>query len=474
LNVSGAVRLEVATPRIEKYNRQSTVDLQKENPATETEGAMVVAGADGQSRGFQPLRVTLEPSASVAWTPAGKDTTVVRANYSRSYSGIGLSGGQWATQAFNAYPVYISPNLQLEPAVTLSEGLPAPPIAPNTDPSALNGLWADLVDMTDRLPRIQYADVSLQKQLPGDVVLTSGLYHQDGKNMLVGSEGANVNAIPLEALQYRDQLNEESFRSTLRPYPQYLGFNLNDQYPVGRYKRDAGYLRLEKRTSGGLGLSAYYEFSKQMDDYSGPYGIQDVYNRDNNWSLTAGRSPHRVSLTYMYELPLGPTHGILAFTDWRRYLIEGWSLSGMSSLYSGEPLALRAQFNNTGKVIEGLTVNEVPGQDPEVAQKSPEAWFNAAAFVQPPDFTIGTVSRTHPTLRGPMSQNHDLSVNKRFTVAADQTVELSANAFNFINHANWADPDTVIGPANAPNANAGKIIESRGGRVIQVGLRFSF
>jgi hypothetical protein len=32
----------------------------------------------------------------------------------------------------------------------------------------------------------------------------------------------------------------------------------------------------------------------------------------------------------------------------------------------------------------------------------------------------------------------------------------------------------VIGPASAPNVNAGKIIGSKGGRVIQLGLRLSF
>jgi hypothetical protein len=32
----------------------------------------------------------------------------------------------------------------------------------------------------------------------------------------------------------------------------------------------------------------------------------------------------------------------------------------------------------------------------------------------------------------------------------------------------------LIGPASAPNVNAGKIIGSRGGRVIQVGMRLSF
>jgi predicted RNA-binding protein YlqC (UPF0109 family) len=43
-----------------------------------------------------------------------------------------------------------------------------------------------------------------------------------------------------------------------------------------------------------------------------------------------------------------------------------------------------------------------------------------------------------------------------------------------MNHANWNDPDNVIGSVTTPNLDAGKIIGSRGGRVIQLGLRLSF
>jgi len=53
-------------------------------------------------------------------------------------------------------------------------------------------------------------------------------------------------------------------------------------------------------------------------------------------------------------------------------------------------------------------------------------------------------------------------------------LEISAVGLNFLNHANWNDPDVMIGPASAPNANAGRIIGSRGGRVMQLGLRLSF
>jgi hypothetical protein len=295
-----------------------------------------------------------------------------------------------------------------------------------------------------------------------------------GRNLLLGNSGSNPNAIPLWALEYRDLLNNEAFKRNLRPFPHYQRFDVYSAWPEGKYRRDAVSCRVEKRTSGGLSLSASYEFSKQMDNYSGPYGVQDYYNRRNEWSLTSSNNPHRFSLTYMYELPMGPNKMFFAVTDWRRHLVEGWSLSGVSTVNSGEPLALRPQFNNTGGVVEALTVHAAPGVNPRVAKPGPERWFNPEAFLHPEDFTTGTLSRTHPQLRTPGSQNHDLSVNKRFPITTDRSFEFSMVGLNFINRANWADPDTIVGTAAAPNVNLGRSIESRGGRVIQLGLRFSF
>lgn len=131
-------------------------------------------------------------------------------------------------------------------------------------------------------------------------------------------------------------------------------------------------------------------------------------------------------------------------------------------------------FNNTGGVVDALNVNVVPGVDPHVPNPGPDLWFNPAAFAQPADFTIGNASRTSPTLRLPGSQNHDLALNKRFSLSTEKSVELSMVGLNVINHANWNNPDVNIGTAAAPNVNAGKIIGSHGGRVIQLGLRFSF
>jgi hypothetical protein len=221
-------------------------------------------------------------------------------------------------------------------------------------------------------------------------------------------------------------------------------------------------------------MNATYEWSKQMDDYSGPYGIQDFYRRQNEWSLTSSNQPHRLSLNFAYELPIGSKKPLLTFSDWRRHFVDGWSVSGITSLSSGEPLALRPMFNNTGGLVDALRVNLVDGVRAGVSNPGPALWFNPAAFDQPADFTLGNGPRTHPQLLNPGGQNHDLSVTKRFAVTTERVVELTATGFNFTNTGNWADPDNLIGPASAPNVNAGKIIGSRGGRVIQVGMRLSF
>jgi hypothetical protein len=146
----------------------------------------------------------------------------------------------------------------------------------------------------------------------------------------------------------------------------------------------------------------------------------------------------------------------------------------MTTYSSGDPIALRAEFNNTGNVVQTLYVNQVPGVDTVPDTQTPERWFNPEAFINPPDFTIGNVARTHPSLRNPIRQNHDLSVTKRFTITSERALEFVGTAFNVVNHANWNRPDANIGTEEDRNANAGKIIGSQGGRVIQLGLRLTF
>ena len=131
---------------MEKYNRQSTVDLNAWNPAAGREGALIAAGRDGYGRAFQPDRLWLEPSLSIAWNPPGDARAVVRASFARSYSAIPIYTAQWGTQGFSSYPTYISENVQLAPALVLSGGVPPSKPVPDLRPEAADNTVADLVD----------------------------------------------------------------------------------------------------------------------------------------------------------------------------------------------------------------------------------------------------------------------------------------------------------------------------------------
>ncbi len=272
LQVTLGATLACDTPRTEKFDRQSTVDFSLLNPANGRPGALAIAGRECVGRAFQPVLVKFEPGLSVSWTPHGDQRTVVRLRFQRDYGTIPLYSGQWATQAFNASPAYISPNVQLAPAVQLARGL-TPPAFPPPDlrPEAANDTVADLMDRTDRQPTYQSASLSIERELPGAILVSAGTAYSGGKNMLAGNNAANPNAIPVAALRFRDRLNDEAFNRSLRPYPQYKGFDVNGLWPLGRYNRASAYIRLEKRSTHGVTLGVIEKIQPDGADLQGSF-----------------------------------------------------------------------------------------------------------------------------------------------------------------------------------------------------------
>ncbi len=469
--------LEVSTPRIEKYDRQSTVSLEHINPENDKLGALIFAGRNGTPRGLQPVTARLEPSIGIAINPWNDRNTLVRLNYSLDYQEYPLYGRHFGTNGFNSRPVFISQNNYLEPAFLLRDGAPLdfqPP--PFLDPAAANGTDADYVDPSGLLPATQQWSFGLQRELPRSLALDANYTGWRGSHQFVDSF-IRLNAVPVEFLRYRDQLYDDAFRNSLRPYPQYRNLNLGGVYPGGDVEGHALTMTLDQRLTGGVFGRVSYRLAKVMDNYSSGAG-QDPGDLRDEWAISASDVTHSVQVSYTYELPFGKGKKLLNNDDpvsrALSTLLGGLSLSGLTTWRSGQPLILRPLFNRTGGIVSNLRVNVVPGVEPEADEQSDQQWFNPAAFAQPDDFTLGDASRTHPSLRAPSDQFHHLSLTKRIDLSADTSLEIGAEAFNFPNHANLNDPDTRIGPESSPNLNAGKIIGSSGGRVMQLGLRILF
>jgi hypothetical protein len=469
--------LEIATPRVEKYNRQSTVSLDHINPANGKPGALIFAGQDGVGRALQPVTARLEPNIGLAINPLNDRNTIVRLNYSLNYDDYPLYGRHFGTNGFNASPVFNSPNEQLEPAFLLRDGAPLnfqqPPLLEAT---AANGTDAHYVDPSGLLPANQQWSLSVQRELPRSLAIEAQYRGWRGAHQFVGGS-IRLNAAPVESLRYGDQLYDDAFRNSLRPYPQYRELDLGGVFPGGDVEGHSLSMTLNQRLTGGLFGRVSYRLAKQMDNYS-TGAPQDPNNLHDEWSLSAWDVTHSVQISYTYELPFGK--GKKLFNDDGGVsrivapILGNWSLSGLTTWNSGSPLIIRPLFNRTGGIVGNLRADVVPGVDPEVDEQSPEQWFNPAAFAQPDDFTLGDASRTHPNLRNPGDQFHHLSLTKRIQMTSDTSLEFVTEAFDFPNHANLNDPDTRIGPDSSPNLNAGKIIGSTGGRVMQLGVRVLF
>ena len=475
-NLTLTLRLNVSasSPRTEKFDRQSTFDPDTLNPATRTPGALVFAQQGAMGRAFQPFRVRAEPRLGVSWSPTKDRTTVLRGTVLRAYSPVTLRSGPFGTQGFSGRRSPVTRNRQLLPAVTLAHGFPAlPNPLPDLRGDFANHTDVDMIPRTDAQPTHNYASLEIERQLPSGLVLRARGRTTRGRDMLVGGQIAGLNRAPVNVLAYRDRLNEESFRSALRPFPHVQQIRMNYQYPGGKYRYDEGRINLQKRAGDGLSLDLEYAYRKRWDDYSGP-GIQDPHDRSKAWGLSRGLRPQRLAVSYTYELPFGPGKAVLARPGLWSRLVSDWSVSGFTTWLSGDPIVLQPLFNNTGGMVPDLRVSAVPGVDPRVRNPGPDLWFNPEAFVDPADFTLGSVPRTHPTLRNPDLRNNDIAVTKRVVLTRERSIEFLLQSFNFLNQGNWNDPDTEIGPVHARNANAGKIIGSRGGRVLQLGLRFHF
>ena len=219
----------------------------------------------------------------------------------------------------------------------------------------------------------------------------------------------------------------------------------------------------------GLTLRTSYTYSKFLDEVSDFPSSNQNLARDllpldeNNWRLNRGPSDfdmrHMFTMGWMYELP------------WKRrhFLLGGWQVQGITTLYSGRPYTLYSGTDN----LQGSNANRilnVPGA--LVRTPSMQRALNfAAGFTRtqlsPPARTLGNIGRN--TERGDSLISWSASAFKSFSLSERLKLQFRAEAFNFTNTVNYNLPDGVLS-----SANFGQALTANEPRQIQLALRLSF
>ena len=96
-------------------------------------------------------------------------------------------------------------------------------------------------------------------------------------------------------------------------------------------------------------------------------------------------------------------------------------------------------------------------------------WFNNTAFIVNPAGTFGTVGRN--TLLGPGLLTFNTGISRQFKVRESQSLMVRFEAFNVLNHPNFANPNN----SNPGNAQFGTITSTVGSpRVLQLAGKYIF
>jgi hypothetical protein len=250
-----------------------------------------------------------------------------------------------------------------------------------------------------------------------------------------------------------------------------------------------------KRFSRGLQFNLSYTWSKSIDDFSQDPGstagggkpdvpnvgfqIQgDTNNLRANRAVSDFDRPHRVSLSFVYDIPSGGHNN-----RW----VKGWQISGFFQAQSGTPytiftsepeLANLSQASSLARsgglyrlafgrpsLAPGATLSQLCSSAPDVS----EAAFQTSALAAPPVNGFGNLGRN--TCRGDVQKRVDFAISKTTRISESTRLEFRAEFFNIFNLVNFALPVNDL----QDSSNIAQIENTVGGpRVIQFGLRFSF
>jgi len=240
---------------------------------------------------------------------------------------------------------------------------------------------------------------------------------------------------------------------------------------------------VRRQLAHGVQLRGVYTFSSNLDDGSAwntsvsantPAFVMYPGNPGLDYGPAATNIRHAAAINGTWELPF--RHGAL---------VDGWSLSGITTLQSGFPLSPQLGYNPTGNgdTRNPARPNRVPGFSGPLYARKVQQWFNPAAFAAPYPGTFGNVGRD--TLTGPGLSELDLALAKSTTIHERLRAQFRAEFFNVLNHSNFTTPNPVVfssGPtpktltaAVTPSPTAGVLsATATTSRQIQFGLKLLF
>jgi hypothetical protein len=484
---------DMTTPETEVHNRMANYI-----PAT---GQLLIAGKNGVSKsaGINMYWGAYEPRVGLTWKVRGSDKTVLRLGFGIYHDSAWSQGvqGLWQnppnlgesdnfTGAGCAYATsYCAVVLNQAPsAISLSSGFEALPTPQNaaTFQGAFN--WQP----TNFQPgRVHQYNANVERQLPGNVLLTAGYAGSVGGHLL--EYGNNLNADSPSACGTVKGYTIGCLPSGAAYYYPYSPPNFNSIFlfgDVGKTHYNSMQIKAETKTPKyGLYALVAYTYSHTYDnglsdglgsELSAPYfPLPNWENLD--WALSQINLNQSFTGSVIYDLPFGK--GKTFGNDWNTLTsmaLGNWQVTLIERASSGFPVPLIDSSNGSGTYFANggndnnyNRPNQVATCNPYAANHGQHQWINTACFVAPTSGELGNASRV--SVVGPDFVNSDFSLIKQFALPREgMGLNFRAEFFNLFNHPEFGLPVNDINQSGFGSVNS----TVNNPRLIQLALKLSF
>jgi hypothetical protein len=215
---------------------------------------------------------------------------------------------------------------------------------------------------------------------------------------------------------------------------------------------------VEKRLSHGLQVGFSYTYSHATDEQSAMglfYNGNDATNLRSGYGLSDFDRTHVINFTYLYELPK-----FYELTSTRGRLADGWAISGLAIIQSGQPYsvidysgAVGSLYYGTSDGITNPIVPLAPGCTPSNALTGASGTNPGSPALNPNCFTLpllnpgdlggaipagDTYETTYTTgqrniFRQPWQRRTDLSIIKMTQISERVAIRFTFDIFNLTN-----------------------------------------
>lgn len=454
-----------------------TVDAQN-NPLTRDGSVanllngIVFAGRDGVPDGFfVPRKTNFSPRIGFAYDVLGNSKYSIRGGYGMGYSRIPLEE-LW--DAFGQNPPY---NLSANILNSLLSNATAGGIAAAPTTQVLK-----IPPLSFTPTQVQSYSLSVEHQVVNNMIATIAYAGSQTRHILTVSDsgGFDLNfPLPVTAPSAsgclaagQSQASSYDFDPCINTFaasPDYTrpfqGYNaIYYQYQGGTGNYNSFQSGLSYR-GNPLQFTVAYTYSKALTTVGGRtagtfsaawQAPQNPRDPHAEYGPPAYDFTHDISGTWTYNLPkLGHAAKLV---EWA---LGDWSFSGLALHQSGYALSPGLAIGTLGLAARPNLIAHYKKVG------SPTEWFDTSVFAAPAYGFFG--NSRNGMIRGPGYTSTSLSLKKAFPIVRESQFQLSAEAFNILNHPNFENVD-----ANLGSGTFGQAIAAGDPRIMEFAARIVF